>query len=444
MSELSQKEGQCRVRRTSLWCRPTGQDPRALNPRYSVYPFFNYTREDRRGRILPFYTGTTAASVVAFGRTGRSVSPPLFAVRAGFPMLISTLQRASVRFFSGLRRGLGRCGDWLHDHPKLSRWFYPARDDEAVEANYREFNLHYFASFGEQEKMLADRPRMDFYHAAINQLVRPGDRVIDLGTGTGILAAFAARRGAAKVYAIDHSGILKHARRLATANQIETVEFVSTHSKNFTLAEKVDVILHEQMGDYLFDEAMVPNVLDLRDRLLKPGGLIVPSRFEFYCEPVQINGQRRIPFIWELKVHGYDYACLDRSRPQDSGYYRHTSCDLGVVDHFLGAAEPALIFDLQTLQAADLPKEIRIKRTVVNAGRLDAFAVFFRASAAAELSLSSSPLDAGRAPHWGFRMLRTDTAEYKVGEVVELILSVGQWAEPDSWRWCVEKRPKAL
>jgi len=355
-------------------------------------------------------------------------------------MPISPLQRISVGFFSVLRRGLGHCRDWLHEQPKLAGWFYPPRDDDAVEANYREFNLHYFAGFGEQEKMLADRPRMDFYHAAISQLVRPGDRVIDLGTGTGILAAFAARRGAAKIYAIDHSGILKHAQRLATANKIETVEFVSTHSKNFTLAEKVDVILHEQMGDYLFDEAMVPNVLDLRDRLLKPGGLIVPSRFEFYCEPVQINDRRRIPFIWELKVHGYDYACLDRSRPQDSGYYRHTSCDLGVVDHFLGAAEPALTLDLQTLQAADLPKEIRITRTVVKAGRLDAFAVFFRASTAAGLSLSSSPLDAGRAPHWGFRMLRTDTTEYKVGAVVALILSVGQWAEPDSWRWRVESK----
>jgi protein arginine N-methyltransferase 1 len=354
-------------------------------------------------------------------------------------MLISTLQRFSAGFFGGLRRGLGRCGDWLHEQPKLTGWFYPPRDDDAVEANYREFNLHYFAGFGEQEKMLADRPRMDFYHAAVTELVKPGDRVIDLGTGTGILAAFAARRGAAKVYAIDHSGILKHARRLATANAIETVEFVSTHSKNFTTDARVDVLLHEQMGDYLFDEAMVPNVLDLRDRLLKPGGLIVPNRFEFYCEPVQIHDQRRIPFIWELKVHGYDYACLERSRPQDSQYYRHTSCDLGVVQHFLGEPTPALAFDLQTLQATDLPKEIRITRTVVNAGRLDAFAVFFRASTGAGLSLSSSPLDAGRAPHWGFRMLRTDTENYTAGEVVELTLTVGQWAEPDTWRWKVSR-----
>jgi len=37
----------------------------------------------------------------------------------------------------------------------------------------------------------------------LERLVRPGDRVIDLGTGTGILAMVAARRGAAEVVAIE-------------------------------------------------------------------------------------------------------------------------------------------------------------------------------------------------------------------------------------------------
>ena len=142
---------------------------------------------------------------------------------------------------------------------------------------YREFNGRYFSDFYEQERMLADKPRMEFYRAAIQRHIQPGDRVIDLGTGTGILAALASRRGAAKVYAIDHSSILETARTLAQANRIERVDFIATHSTEFSLSERVDVIVHEQMGDCLFDEAMVANVCDLRDRLLKPDGLILPS-----------------------------------------------------------------------------------------------------------------------------------------------------------------------
>ncbi len=326
----------------------------------------------------------------------------------------------------------------MRSRPRLAAWFYrpdPSPAPPSADAAYREFNLAYFARFAEQEKMLADRPRMDFYHAAIARHVHPGDRVIDLGTGTGILAAFAARRDAAKVYAIDHSDILKHARRLAAHNRLETVEFVASHSRDFTTPTPVDVILHEQMGDFLFDEAMVPNVLDLRDRLLKPGGRIVPARFEFFCEPIKIRDERRVPFIWALKVHGYDYSCLERSRPQDPEYYRHIGADTGLVEHFLGAPAPLLEVDLHTLREADLPREIHLSRTVVNPGRMDGIVVYFRARVDDDLALSSSPLDPGRAPHWGFRILRTEEETFAVGDKAEFTLVIEDWAKPDTWRW---------
>ncbi len=346
----------------------------------------------------------------------------------------------SAGIFSTGRRLLARAGAWVQARPRLAAWLYPA-NEATPEARYREYNGRYFASFHEQERMLADGPRMDFYAAAIARHIRPGARVIDLGTGTGILAALAARQGAAKVYAIDHSAILEQARALAAHNRIENVEFVGRHSSEFTTAEKVDVILHEQMGDCLFDEAMVANVADLRDRLLKPGGLILPSRFEFFCEPIKVRDRRLVPFLWELNVKGYDYSCLERSRPQEPSYYHLCSSDLNLVEHFLGEPAPVLTVDLQSLHEADLPAELRFTRTVVHAGRLDGFAVFFRARVDGDLSLSSSPLDPGRAPHWGFRILRTDRDEFAAGEVIEVTLKVGRWTELDSWRWSHVKRP---
>jgi protein arginine N-methyltransferase 1 len=288
--------------------------------------------------------------------------------------------------------------------------------------------------------MLADRQRMNFYRAAINRHIQPGDRVVDLGTGTGILAALASRRGAAQVYAIDHSPILEQARTLAAHNRLQRVEFIAAHSKEFSVAEPVDVILHEQMGDCLFDEAMVANVTDLRDRLLRPGGVILPSRFEFYCEPVKIRDGRLVPFLWELKVQGYDYSCLERNRPQDPAYYHLCSSDLGLVEHFLGEPQPALTVDLHTVTEAGLPRELRFRRTVVNAGRLDGYAVFFRARVDDDLALGSGP---HRAPHWGFRILRTDRDDFAAGDVIEVTLRVGRWPELDSWRWSHVKHPAA-
>ncbi|MDO8539063.1 MAG: class I SAM-dependent methyltransferase [Opitutaceae bacterium] len=355
-------------------------------------------------------------------------------------MSLSLLPRLTSRVFSHYRRIATRLAGWIYDRPRLAAWFYAP---ESPEARYREHNGRMFAGFHEQERMLADQRRMAFYQAAITRHIQPGDRIIDLGTGTGILAALAARRGAAHVYAIDHSDILKHARTLAAANQIKNVEFVSAHSTEFRVDEPVDVILHEQMGDCLFDEAMVANVTDLRDRLLKPGGLILPSVFEFFCEPIKVRDSRLVPFIWELNVHGYDYSSLERERPQETGYYHLASSDLNLVDHFLGEPEPVLSIDLHTLNESDLPREVTFTRRVVNAGRLDGYAVFFRAWVDDDLSLSSSPVDQNRAPHWGFRILRTERDDFAVGDEIDVRLTVGTWTDLHSWRWSHVKRAAA-
>ncbi len=346
--------------------------------------------------------------------------------------MLSLLQSLSVRVFGFCRQCSWMLRAWIEARPRFAAWVYPPL---SAESDYRAHNGRMFAGFHAQERMLADQRRMAFYDAAITRHIQPGDRVIDLGTGTGILAALAARRGAAHVYAIDHSEILKHARTLAVENGIEEVEFIATHSTGFKVTQRVDVILHEQMGDGLFDEGMVANVADLRDRVLKPGGLILPSAFEFFCEPIKVRDDRLVPFIWELEVCGFDYASLERHRPQDPNYYQLVSTDLHLVEHFLGEPEPLLTIDLQTLNEGDLPGEVTFRRTVVNAGRLDGLAVYFRARVDDDLTLSSNPLDPCRAPHWGFRILRCERDDFAVGDQIEVQLTVGRWPDLDTWRW---------
>lgn len=44
--------------------------------------------------------------------------------------------------------------------------------------------------------------------------------VLDVGTGSGILAIFAAKAGAKKVYAVEATNIAKHARALVEHNKV--------------------------------------------------------------------------------------------------------------------------------------------------------------------------------------------------------------------------------
>ncbi len=67
---------------------------------------------------------------------------------------------------------------------------------------------NYFCSYAQlyhQKQMLADHNRMAAYHAAImgNPDVFKDKVVMDVGTGSGILAAWAAQAGAKRVYASE-------------------------------------------------------------------------------------------------------------------------------------------------------------------------------------------------------------------------------------------------
>jgi ubiquinone/menaquinone biosynthesis C-methylase UbiE len=129
--------------------------------------------------------------------------------------------------------------------------------------------------------MLKDNERMTAYHRAINALVAPGDVVIDIGTGSGILAFLAAKAGADRVYAIEKGPMITLARELSKANGFDRiVTFIEGDSRELEIPETGDVIVSELMGVFAVDENMLDILVDARKRFLKPNGHMVPSRID--------------------------------------------------------------------------------------------------------------------------------------------------------------------
>src|SRR5687768_18330237 len=99
--------------------------------------------------------------------------------------------------------------------------------------------------------MLLDAARVEGFARAIAQVVRPGDVVLDVGTGTGILAILAAKAGARRVYAIDRSGVVELARAHVAANGVGDVDEVIRGSlEQLQLPEPPRVIVGEQLGNF--------------------------------------------------------------------------------------------------------------------------------------------------------------------------------------------------
>ena len=79
--------------------------------------------------------------------------------------------------------------------------------------------------------MIRDRVRMDAYAVALRQAIRPGATVVDIGTGTGIMACLACRYGAGRVYAIEPADVIEVARRIAAANGLaDRIRFIQKPS----------------------------------------------------------------------------------------------------------------------------------------------------------------------------------------------------------------------
>src|SRR6266436_1200756 len=127
--------------------------------------------------------------------------------------------------------------------------------------------------------MIADSLRLQAYNKAIATGVHTGNSVLEIGCGPGVFALLACHAGARKVYAIDFEEIVHFARELAVANGFaDRIEFIQTDSRKLQLPERVDVIISDIRGSLpLFGHA-IASLEDARQRLLAPGGRLIPRR----------------------------------------------------------------------------------------------------------------------------------------------------------------------
>jgi phosphatidylethanolamine/phosphatidyl-N-methylethanolamine N-methyltransferase len=134
-----------------------------------------------------------------------------------------------------------------------------------------------------------DRAMAADYEAALGKIVsivRPGDTVLDVGTGTG-LVAFEAAKIAEKVYGIDISAkMLEKAIEKAKDKSVENIEF------------RLEDGYATSFDDGIFDVVICCNTLHMMNdpksalvemrRLLKPDGVLVAPTY-CHAEPTALK-----------------------------------------------------------------------------------------------------------------------------------------------------------
>jgi hypothetical protein len=159
----------------------------------------------------------------------------------------------------------------------------------------------------EHARMLHDDRRTRDYLAALAAAVRP-DVVVDIGTGSGVLAVAAARAGARRVYSIEASDIADVAQRVFEVNGVQhRVTLVPGWSRQVELPEPADLLVAEVIGNEPFEEEILETTLDARRRLLSPHARLIPYALTLLARPLVLPEA-------ELRQRAFGRGAVERWR----------------------------------------------------------------------------------------------------------------------------------
>lgn len=255
-----------------------------------------------------------------------------------------------------------------------------------------------YAQLSIHRLMLSDRVRTESYRRALASAVRPGDVVLDVGAGTGIMGMLAVQSGARKVYAVEKDGIVDLARRLVERNGLEAqIEVIQSDVESVALPQQVDVVVGEWMGCHGVDENLLASILVARDRWLKLNGSILPEVVTAWLAPVEDDGLAEGIDSWRGRPYDLDFGALAEASANEVRMGHHES----TADTLLAHPQQLWTTDVRSISLSEArrPFEARLSFSAKRKGRFSALAAWFDARFPDGSALTNAP-DAPDT-HWG-------------------------------------------
>jgi SAM-dependent methyltransferase len=284
----------------------------------------------------------------------------------------------------------------------------------------------------EHRLYLSDAARIEAFRAAIHETVRPGDVVVDLGCGTGILGFFACEAGAARVYGIEQTGLIELARSLARANGFDSrITYLPGVSTEIAIPERADVVVADQIGHFGFDAGLWEYFADARQRFLRPGGALLPREVSLLVAPVEAPDLFTQVAFWSGRPAGFEFAPA-REWARNTGYPTHFAAS-----QLLSA--PHTLVRAPLLEARPEMFAARAAVRIDRAGVLHGIGGWFEAQLSGSVVLTNSPLAARRINRRNVFFPLDAPCEVLPGDVVDLAMQIDPVETLVSWSATVSR-----
>ena len=249
-------------------------------------------------------------------------------------------------------------------------------------------------------RMMNDEVRNQAFYRAIKQAVTPDSVVLDIGTGSGLLALMAVEAGARHVYTVEVNGTIGNVAReiIAAHGMGDRITVLSPYYSTevrfgVEMQERADVMTAELLGNDTLAENIVSITADVRRRLLKKDAVLIPNKATAFGILVESAEAHKLGVV--NRVSGFDLSPFNRllgGRDYGDLLRNYT--------HRL-LSEPFELFHFDFTRGEILPEDKIIEVTPIADGQCHLIVKWQRIHTADDIYIDTrQPDDPPEAPAW--------------------------------------------
>ena len=244
-------------------------------------------------------------------------------------------------------------------------------------------------------EMLNDEQRNESFQRALKNAITPETIVLDIGSGTGLLAMMAARAGAKQTVTCEMVPELAELARDTVAlnglaDRIITLDKKSTSLViGYQMVHKANLLVTETVDCGLLGEGIVSSIAHAKANLLTDDAQIVPCAATVYAMVVESPRLRNLNVA--RTAAGFDVSLINRYA---TAQYFPVRLD---AFEYTPLTEPFAVFNFDFVNGTIVPERKKIEVRAQRDGTAQCVIFWFNMQLDRENSISNEP---GSTTHW--------------------------------------------